>query len=300
MKKIIPLIITCCFASTVIFAQDAKVKDLQASANKPIKSAEKDGWTRDGIFAINVNQGTLSNWAAGGEQNTLGVNALFNYRVNYRKGKNTWDNLFDLALGFQNATSFGHYRKTDDHIDITSKYGRQISKNWYAGFLVNFNSQALTGYDYTTNPNVKISNFLTPGKLLFSPGFNYKPNKDFSVFISPVTIRWIFKSDSYFYGVSKFGVDSAKKVSTELGAYLTANYNKAINSWAAYTGRLDLFSNYRSKPQNVDVLFNNLLTMKFNKWLATNISLDIIYDDDIIKKTQIKEILGLGITIKLK
>ena len=170
MKKIIPLIITCYLASTVIFAQDAKVKDLQASANKPIKSAEKDGWTRDGIFSINVNQGTLSNWAAGGEQNTLGVNALFNYRVNYRKGKNTWDNLFDLALGFQNATSFGHYRKTDDHLDITSKYGRQISKNWYAGFLVNFNSQALTGYDYTTTPNVNTNSNRSKNLLTSSGG----------------------------------------------------------------------------------------------------------------------------------
>lgn len=40
--------------------------------------------------------------------------------------------------------------------------------------------------------------------------------------------------------------------------------------------------------------------MKFNKWLATNLSVDILYDDDILKKTQLKEILGIGITIALK
>ena len=141
---------------------------------------------------------------------------------------------------------------------------------------------------------------MTPGKLLFSPGIDFKPNKDLSVFVSPATVRWIFKSDKDFYAVSKFGVDSAKKINTEIGAYLTVNYTKAITKWAIYTGRLDLFSNYRNHPQNVDVLFNNLLSMKFNKWLATNLSLNILYDDDVIKKTQVQEILGLGITIKLK
>ncbi|MBK7432577.1 MAG: DUF3078 domain-containing protein [Chitinophagaceae bacterium] len=133
---------------------------------------------RGGLFAFNINQGALSNWAAGGEQNTLGFNMLFNYAIHYRKGLNTWDNFFDIAMGFQNATSFGRFRKTDDRIDITTKYGRQLGKTWYVGFLINFNSQAMMGYDYSQNPLVRSSNFLTPGKLLFSPGFDLNPIKD--------------------------------------------------------------------------------------------------------------------------
>lgn len=297
-KKIVTVIVT----TTIVLyahAQDATVKEFQVTALKPIRSAEKDGWTRGGVFAVNVNQGSLSNWAAGGEQNTLGINALFNYHVNFRKGRNTWDNYFELAIGFQNATSFGRFRKTDDRIDLTTKYGYQLSKKWYAGFLVNFNSQVVAGYDYSVVPSQKISNFLTPGKLLFSPGFDYKPSKDFSLFVSPVTIRWVFKADKAFFPLAKFGVDSNKKANIEWGGYLTAKYSKAITKWANYSGRIDLFSNYEHNPQDVDVLFTNLLSMKFNKWLATNLSLDILYDDDILKKTQLKEILGLGVTVKL-
>jgi len=66
-----------------------------------------------------------------------------------------------------------------------------------------------------------------------------------------------------------------------------------------YTGRLHLFSNYKRSPENVDVFFTNLLSLKFNKWLATNISADIVYDDDILKRTQLKEVLGIGLTVKL-
>jgi Protein of unknown function (DUF3078) len=280
-----------------IRAQDSSVKDLQKAANKEVKSLDKDGWKKSGTFILNLSQGSLSNWAAGGEDNTLGINTILNYAINYRKGKNTWDNYFDLALGFQNATSYSRFRKSDDRIDITSKYGHQIASKWYVAALVNFNSQALAGYDY--NSDTKISNFLTPGKVLLSLGLDFRPNNDLSIFISPVTTRWILKKDNDFYLINAFGVPAGSKSYNEIGAYLSAKYTKPLNAWATYAGRLDLFSNYKRNPQNVDVFFTNLLTMKFNTWLGTSVSLDLIYDDDVISKTQLKEILGLGLTLKL-
>ncbi len=280
-----------------LLAQDATVQDLKKNASKEVKSLEKDGWKKAGTLVININQGSLSNWAAGGEQNILGINAILNYGLSYRKGKNTWDNYFDLALGFQNASSFGRFRKIDDRIDITSKYGHQLSSKWYAAALVNFNSQALAGYDY--GANTKISNFLAPGKILLSLGMDYRPASNFSVFISPITTRWILKRDAAFFAENKFGVPALLKSYNEMGAYLSAKYTQPVAKWATYTTRLDLFSNYKRKPANVDVFFTNLLTMKFNEWLGTTISLDVIYDDDVIQKTQLKEILGIGLALKL-
>ena len=296
MKFIYLVIITLSTALNVS-AQDATVKGLQNAASKEVKSADSNGWRHGGTFVLNVNQGSLSNWAAGGEQNTLGVNGILNYAINYRHDKNTWDNYLELGLGIQNATSYNRFRKTDDRIDFTSKYGRQISKHWYAAALTNFNSQALPGYDYNTN--TKISNFLTPAKLLLSLGMDFRPADNFSLFISPVTTRWIIKNDQDFYALDKFGVPAFKKSNNEIGAYLTAKYKVSLAKWAVYNTRLDLFSNYQRKPGNVDVYFSNLLAMNFNKWLGTTISLDVVYDDDIIKKAQIKEILGVGLTMKL-
>lgn len=295
-NKILILVLFNLFAFTLL-AQDATVKGLQKSATRDIKSLEKDGWKHSGTFILAINQGTLSNWAAGGEQNILGINTIFNYAVGFRKGRNTWDNYIDLALGFQDASSYNRFRKMDDRIDLTTKYGYQLTKKWYAALLVNFNSQALPGYDYTTN--TKISNFLTPGKVLIAAGLDYRPNEHLSVFISPTTTRWILKHDPDFYALSVFGVPAFSKSYNEIGAYLTAKYNQSLSKWATYTGRLDLFSNYQRNPQNVDVYLTNLLAMKFNKWLATTLSIDILYDDDVIKCTQLKEILGLGITLKL-
>lgn len=296
-----PLIL-CLFLATAVFtaaAQDKTVKDLQKVAFKELKPLEKDGWAKAGTFIINVNQGALRNWAGGGEQNTLGFTTLLNYNLNHRKGKITWNNYFDIALGFQNASSFGRFRKIDDRIDITSKYGYQFSKKWYAAVLGNFNSQTLAGYNYTDTVNIKISNLLTPGKILLSAGIDFRPDKTFTLFVSPITSRFILKTDNDFYMVDKFGVPPNRKSYTELGSFATAKYTKKISPWAFYTGRLDLFSNYKRNPENVDLFFTNLVTMKFNKWLATNISVDMVYDDDVLQKTQLKEILGIGLTLKL-
>ena len=269
------------------------------AGTRSIRSLDSNGWKFNGTFLFNINQGTLSNWATGGEQSILGINALLNYAVNFRHGKNTWDNYFDLSLGFQNATSFGKFRKIDDRIDVTSKYGHSINHHWYLGLLTNFNSQSLAGYEYTEKGDEKISNFLSPGKVILSPGLDYKTACRFSFFTSPVTVRWVLKEDADFFFEPKFGVDSARTTNTELGAFVTAKYKASFTHWVTYTGRVDLFSNYKRDPQNVDVLMNNLLTMKFTKMFATNITLDLVYDDDLKKRLQLKEILGVGLTVKL-
>jgi hypothetical protein len=293
----------CIICSFAIFypgkSQDRAVKELLLISTRPIESLDSNGWKLSGTLILNLNQGTLSNWVAGGEQNVLGINSIFNYGINFRHGKNTWDNYFDLALGFQNATSFGKFRKIDDRIDITTKYGHQINHHLYAGLLANFNTQSLAGYDYSVEPNKKISNFLTPGKVILSPGLDLKTKNRFSLFVSPITVRWILKNDQDFFNVAKFGVDSARKGNTEIGSFITAKFSASFTKWASYRGRLDLFSNYKRNPENVDVLMNNLLTMKFTKILATNISLDLVYDDDVKKRLQLKEILGVGLTVKL-
>ena len=280
-------------------AQDQTVKEFQKVSTKELKPLEKDGGRKKGTFLFNINQGALRNWAGGGEQNTLGFTTLLNYTVDHRKRKITWNNYIDIAIGFQNASSFGQFRKVDDRIDLTSKYGYQFSGKWYAALLANFNTQALAGYSYTDSVNTKISNILSPGKILLSAGIDFRPDKTFTLFVSPVTTRYILKTDDDFYMVDKFGVTANHKSHTELGAFATAKYTKKFTHWVFYTGRVDLFSNYNRDPENVDVFFTNLLTMKFNKWFATNISLDMVYDDDVLKKTQIKEVLGIGLTMKL-
>ena len=71
--------------------------------------------------------------------------------------------------------------------------------------------------------------------------------------------------------------------------------------------RFDLYSNYLENPQNVDVFWTNVVTLKVNKCLNVTYNFDLIYDDDVRifgetamqPRTQIKSLLSGGLTTKL-
>ena len=287
----------------IAFSLLGQKQDIQKLSSRKMKSLDSAGWEKTGFFIFNVNQAALSDWSSGGERFLIGINGIVNYALHHQKGKYSKDSYIDIELGAVEASSFRKFRKTTDRFDVTLELDHSTSnKNLYYGLLFNLNTQLLGGHNYLVAGHNKISSFLSPGKILLAPGFDVKvkkPESYFSFFVSPSTARWVTKIDDDFYNQYKFGVDSAQRVNTEFGAYITTHYNVKISKTTRYIGRLDLFSNYLRKPENVDVLMNNLFTINISNVFAVNILLDIIYDDDIKRRTQVQEIFGLGLKLKL-
>ena len=48
----------------------------------------------------------------------------------------------------------------------------------------------------------------------------------------------------------------------------------------------------------MDVAYQGLLDMKVNKFVSAQVSLNLLYAEDQIKKTQIKQTLGIGFNYK--
>lgn len=179
-------------------------------AEKKLKVQKTDtieGWKTGGVFSLNFTQVSLTNWAAGGD-NSISLNGITNLFANYKKGNSTWDNTLDLAYGLMKQGKQG-MRKTDDRVDFMSKYGQRAFKNWYYAALINFRTQMAPGYNYPDD-STKISNFLAPAYLLGAIGMDYKPNDNFNVFISPLTMRTTIVNDSKLADAGAFGVDKAE------------------------------------------------------------------------------------------
>jgi hypothetical protein len=74
MKKTL-LIANVILLAVVTYAQDETIKNLQTESGKTITKDPKDTipkvWKTGGTFSLNIAQGTLSNWAAGGEEFSL-------------------------------------------------------------------------------------------------------------------------------------------------------------------------------------------------------------------------------------
>ncbi|PUZ27763.1 Protein of unknown function [Chitinophaga costaii] len=277
-----------------------------ATAN--IKKDPKDTipkiWKKGMLINVNINQGSLTNWAAGGDKFSLSLSSLLNAYAFYKKGKHAWDNVADLGFGLTNTTTLGT-RKADDHIDLTSKYGYDMGKHWYASLLANVRTQFSSGYLYTDSSSTLTSKFFAPANLLLSPGFDYKPTDKFSLFISPVTGRWIVVLDDSLSAQGAYGVDPGKHIKSQFGAYLTVNWIADISKDINFKTRLDLFSDYLEKPQNVYMFWTNMLTLKVNKYIAASVNVDMIYDDKarvfanpktgtLGPRLQVKEVIGVG------
>ena len=301
MKKLL-LFAFClaCLADAYSQNLGTEIKRLGALKKKGLDS---NGWAHDGVFTLNANQAALSDWSSGGESFLIGINGIFNQSLHHRKGKYTWDAYMDVELGVVEAASFKKFRKTNDRCDITMELEHDLTKNHLNyGLLFNLNTQIFGGHNYYIDSHPKTSGILSPGKFLLCAGLDYKSTgkgKYFSVFVSPITFRWVTKLEKDFFNRKLFGVDSAQKVYREVGAYISFHYNQAVTSTIKYIGRLDLITNYRRNPQNVDVLWNNLLSFTISKNFAGSFLLDILYDDDVKRRTQVQEITGIGLKFTL-
>ncbi len=300
------------FITSISFVVNAQVTE----AEKKIRATSKDtidGWKKGGSININLSQSSLTNWSAGGE-NSVAANGLLSLYANYKKGKGTWENYLDLAYGSIKQESYDNWRKSDDKVDFTSKFGRQAVNNWYYAVLFNFKTQMDKGYNYPDDSTV-ISKLLAPGYLLGSVGFDYKPTDNFSAYIAPITSKITIVNDDSLSAQGAFGVDPGEKVRIEFGGYARFSYKIDLMENITAQSKIDLFSNYFDNPGKVDINWEVLISMKVNKYISATLFTNLLYDydtkigkdenkDDIIEESEIKdrvqfkEVLGIGFSYK--
>jgi hypothetical protein len=317
MKRIFNLIASFVLSSTLLQAQIVVAEDTSVN-----------GWKKGGFFALNFNQVSLTNWAAGGES-ALSSTAMVNAFVKYRHNDLYFESVLDGGFGFI-TTKSQSLRKNEDKIEVNAKFGKKAKgKFFYAGML-NFRTQMAPGFNFPDDSTV-ISRFLAPGFLSLALGMDYKPNEWFSMFISPATGRATFVMDQRLADLGQFGVTAAvidpltgniitpgAKTRFEFGAYLRARLQKDLVKNISVVSNLQLFNNYTdpiaAQRSNIDVNWENLILIKANKWLTTSIFTNLIYDNDVqvpVKRivngvevagkgprTQFKEVLGVGLSFK--
>lgn len=316
-RSILALTLPLYFLSMAVHAQgdieEAERKKAEEAIRARAAADSLEGWKRAGIFQVNLTQVSLTNWAAGGFSSISGI-AQFNGTANWKRGRKAWDNSLALAFGGQQQQD-GPTVKTDDRIELMSKYGYELNQAWYLAGLAQFRTQFTEGFNAE---GTRISHLLAPGYLLLGVGMDYKPNDKFTVYMSPATARLVIVTDETLWGGSTdenlrvYGVLNGNTTELELGGYVRFQYQTELAENITFMTRGDFFSNYLRDPQNVDVTWETLWTFKVNNWFAATLNTLLIYDHDTkLPKTdaeglpyagpatQFKQTLGLGLTFKL-
>ena len=270
-------------------------------------SINPEGWTKEGKITFLINQTAFSNWTSGGENSIAGALAI-NYNLNYFKNGWSWDTKIIGAYGLNKNSDSKFAKKTDDRIEINSLIGKNFTKELSYSSFINFKTQFAKGFKYSTNLDgieikTETTRFFSPAYFQLGIGIYWKKNNEFWVNMAPLTARLITANKLFTNNLEDneeyFGVRKGDNYRFELGASLSAFYKFEIIENIMLEQRLSLYSDYLQNAQNIDLDYTVTTFMKVNDYLSTNLIMQYVYDDNAIKKLQIREVFGLAITLDM-
>lgn len=260
-------------------------------------------WTKTNSLGLDINQGTFSNWSAGGYSSISGI-VKGDFTRKYEKGRTVWLNELKIRYGLNKQENV-ELRKTDDVLSLNSAFGYKssVKSNWYYSAKLTINTQMANGYAY---PNVEkpISRWFAPAYVFVGIGAEYF-NKGFKAYISPITLKSTLVLDAALANKGEFGVEggifdtegnllkAGKKSRNELGFLFTSEWKKELFKNVALKNNLTLYTDYLNNFGNVDVDWQLQLEMKVNSAVKATLGGHLIYDDDIKNK---RDVNGTQIT----
>jgi len=260
------------------------------------------GWNADGKISSRFNQNHMSNWSTG-SKSVISFNGSMNLSLGYKKNKFMSETALDLDYGLLKKIKQGDLIKSDDRFEIDSKYGFKTGKHWYYVGAINFESQMFNGYKHEGD-SLLISAPLAPAYITSSLGFNYQYGNNFSLLISPTTVKITTVFNKTLSEKGLFGVKKGSRYKGEFGGYIKTKFKKEIVKNIKINNKLKFFSKYfyKTKNVNIDANWEVLLSLNVNEYISVDINTVLIYKDEIKntqsinikKKLQFKENFGIG------
>jgi hypothetical protein len=271
--------------------------------NAQTKEEEVKPWKLGGVGSFTFSQFASDKWQGAPDNSLTGITIL-NLFANYKKDSTlNWENALNFNYGIQRINK--ETQKTEDKIQLISKFGRRATKTLFYSAQVSFETQVADGKkDEEGN---FISRPLAPAYLILSVGMDYKPNEYFTVLFAPVTGKATFVNDDSLSARGAFGVEPGENSRYEFGGFLTASASYEIVKNVNTVFKINFFSNYAENPTSIDVDAELKIDMKINKFLSTSFIANMKYDEDVAvmyqgkevnSLVQWKEVFGLSLTYK--
>lgn len=289
-------------------ANDARLKEI----NSKVKIDTTLGWKYAAAAGLDLGGTKIFNPKVGAGNSRLGIGGLGSIIAKRKGARSFWDNQFSMQFGVQELgrtapTQPTGFQKNLDILRLQSRYGYDISsdKKWFAA--IDFFGQSQIMSTYASNflrpingEDRVVSKFFSPFWMTLSPGLNYRPNKHWSFFYSPVAVQYILVSDDNIAATGVHGNrvtrDGAGRIIDYqnyflgLGSEVKAAYaRKFWEDRLAATSSLRLFSNYLYQPQNIDILFTNTLDIQIFKGLALSLIFEYFYDHDVLTMVDVNK-----------
>ncbi|AJR02707.1 DUF3078 domain-containing protein [Siansivirga zeaxanthinifaciens] len=185
------------------------------------------GWRKGAFGVIGGSLSNFNNWYAQGTPNNASGNIgfTFNAYANLIEEKFFWRNSLSTNLTWvklddkDNPNDDDSFKPTTDVFNISSLYGRNITKTLAASGLVEYRTTIL-------------NNFNDPGYLDFGIGATWTPIEHLVVVVHPLNYNFVFSSGQTIFESS-------------LGAKVVADYTRKIGA-INFKSNLSMFESYKS------------------------------------------------------
>lgn len=292
--------------SKIAIDQGLRDVEIQAPIVKP--------WSTKGKIYTGITETFINDyWSKGGKSSMNSLSSM-NYSANYSKKKLKWENSIDAKLGF--IYYFGDdveepFNKNSDNFEINTRFGFSAFKKWYYSGEANFKTQLIRDVD-NGDPEVYKSALFSPAYLTFSGGFDFKPNKELSIFLSPLSLKTTFVTNPRV-DETRFGIDEGKNRKSRMGITGRLNYSKKVFEDVNISTKNSVFLNLGSKDGEwqffkvPDFDTETSIDFEVNQFITTQINFHLVYDKEVESKweddngveqkgtrLQIKQFLTIG------
>ena len=212
-------------------------KDTLSRLEDEIKGLEGEvdalpGWHIGAFGTVGINITTFSNWFQKDIPNSDGgaIGITVNGYANYDDPKQFWRSAGTLNLGWvkfddkDDPTDDDGYREATDIFNISSLYGRKLTKSIAASALVEYRSSIL-------------SNFNDPGYLDLGIGGTWEPLNGLYIVVHPLNANIVF-------------ADSESIFESTFGAKIMADYSKEFSNGISIKSNLSSFLSYEDSNRS--------------------------------------------------
>lgn len=210
------------------------------------------GWRIGAFGTIGGSLSQFNNWyAQGSPNNTSGnIGFTFNAYANLIEEKFFWRNALSTNLNWvklddkDNPNDNDSFEPTTDVFNLSSLYGRNITKKIAASALMEYRTTI-------------INNFNDPGYLDLGVGFTWTPIENLLVVVHPLNYNFVFSSGGDIFESS-------------LGAKIMADYTRSIGA-VNFKSNLSMFQSYKSSNLSNWTWTNSF---SYTLWKAIGVGFD--------------------------
>ncbi|MEY2963664.1 MAG: hypothetical protein RL754_925 [Bacteroidota bacterium] len=254
--------------------------------------------TRKAIYSVSGAFTDLNNWNAGGENSS---NMAVLARENWKVVTENWTTVHLAEANYGLSRQAGLLTKNADRLEWTTTItGNPNGSDWKVSGQANLRTQMAAGFAAGDTSRTPISNFGAPLYGQFSFGIGNNAYEHWQLFISPVAAKTTTVLDSALSNKGAFGVDPGTVFRFEGGAKFTANYQRDFTDQFSLTGKSDIFLNYATPLNTVDIAVELIAMYKIKEFLTLNGHVQFVRDIDVIDLWQRRSVMGIGLAWQIQ